>query len=365
MNKSEKLSRKTRRMIAKNLIILAVLAVVAFAGVVSWFTMSQKAEADGIVVQTQVSDGLEFYIMPPSDDDQYSAINDRLVANSIWNVAHSTETQRRTTWHTSSDGEVTFDFSDQEFKFMEGLFLCEVTGDGSTFKIPKLMQYDEIAYVDTTQSFDDPSPNDEYMSFDIYFRSESPHSIKIKADSLITPSDTTLESVANFDTSTDIEAKKDAAIGAVRMSVLNMEGNGERELLWIPGPYVYYDGTYGEDGKLFTGLTNYSNKGATYYNGTAIANRTGEGTNDHAYYASPSSRQVISNGTTGLVAGKTLGNDMTVLTIPVSNHDTTNEYYYGHIRVNLWIEGEDAEARLAFVGGNFRMSLSFEMDDSQ
>ena len=85
MNKSEKLSRKTRRMIAKNLIILAVLAVVAFASVVSWFTMSQKAEADGIVVQTQVADGLEFYIMPPSNSDQYAAINQRLDGNARYN----------------------------------------------------------------------------------------------------------------------------------------------------------------------------------------------------------------------------------------------------------------------------------------
>ena len=373
MKKSEGIRRHTGRMIAKNLIILAVLAVVAFASVVSWFTMSQKAEADGIVVQTQVSDGLEFYIMPPSAADQYDDINARLADNATYNntnnLSENDPGYRRTTWHTSNDGEVTFDFSDQEFKFMEGLFLCEVTSDGSTFKVPKLMQYDEIAYVDTTQSFDDPTPNDEYMSFDIYFRSESTHDIVLKYDSSITPGDAsgTYTTAATYTSRTDIESKKDAAIGAVRMAVLNMEASNERELLWIPGPYVYYDGTAGDDGTLYTGLTSsqYSNKGAAYYDGAGIAKRSGEGTNDHAYYNASKVRQVIRSNASGVVVGSALGsnssNDITVLTIPVSNHDTTNEYYYGHIRVNLWIEGEDAEARLAFVGGKFKMSLDFEM----
>ena len=38
MKKSEELGRKTRKMIAKNLIVLAVLAVATVVGVRSWFT---------------------------------------------------------------------------------------------------------------------------------------------------------------------------------------------------------------------------------------------------------------------------------------------------------------------------------------
>ena len=110
MKKSDKLARKTRKMIAKNLIVLATLAVVAFAGVMSWFTQNTRAIADGINVETKVEDGLEFYIMPPSDSDQYAAIKSRFKDNAKWNSKNPNETPRRTTWHTSSEGAI-FDFT--------------------------------------------------------------------------------------------------------------------------------------------------------------------------------------------------------------------------------------------------------------
>ena len=362
MSKSEELSRKTRRMIAKNLIVLAVLAIVAFVGVVSWFTQNTSATADGISVRTKVEDGLEFYIMPPSDTDLYDAINTRLSNNVTYNTEHQNDqgfVARRTTWHTSSDGEFVFDYSDQEFKFMESLFLCEVTGDGYSFFVPKLMQYDAVAYVDDTQDFDNAVANDEYLSFDLYFRSKTEqnnHSVNILSDSSITPGQTY---TGVIDNPSENDAK-DAAIGAVRMSCHNMLANHQREVLWIPGPYVYYDGALD---KLYNGLapSEYANKGSMYYDGTGIAKRTGEGTNDHAYYAANRTRNVIRTGdnNSNLFVGSQLGSDQTVLTM--SQHDTTGGYYYGRVRINLWIEGEDAEARLAFVGGRFNMSLHFEM----
>ena len=365
MKKSDKLARKTRKMIAKNLIVLAVLAVVAFAGVVSWFTQNQTATASGVSVVTQVADGLEFYIMPPSDTDQYNAINTRLAANAAFNTLNPNETPRQATWHTSSDGSVLFDTTDQEFKFMESLFLCETTSDGYTFNIPKLMQYDEVAYVDTDQSFDDATANDEYLSFDLYFRSDTTlnnHDVVLQSDSSITANSSFVNTDHTYNNASDNPDLKDAAIGAVRMSVYNVN---TREVLWIPGPHVYYDGVADT---LQTGLTSsqYSNKGPAYYTGSAIALRSGEGTNDHAYYSAPSTRQMIMNDATNMFAGSTLGRDQEVVTLNQFK-DTNNDnvpddgYYYGHIRVNLWIEGEDAEARLAFVGGKFSMNLNFKM----
>ena len=94
MKKSYELRIKTRKMIAKNLIILVALAVVAFVGVYSWFTKSTTATADGINASTKMSDKLEFYIMPPSDDDQYGAINTRLTENLAWNTQHQNDEGR-------------------------------------------------------------------------------------------------------------------------------------------------------------------------------------------------------------------------------------------------------------------------------
>lgn len=365
MKKSQELSRKTWKMIAKNLIVLAVLAVAAFIGVMSWFTQHTTATANGINAKTQVDDGLEFYIMPPSDSDQYAAINTRLADNATYNASNNLSEgdngYRRTTWHDTHDG-ATFDISDQEFKFLEGLFLCEVTSDGKTFNIPKLMQYDNVAYIDTEQEFDPAVANDEYMSYDIYFRTQSTqnnHSVSLKTDSFISPNTDTVKSNGTYsDPSNSTNADiKDAAIGATRMSIVNA---GTRQILWIPGPYVYYNGL---NDKLDTGVSDYSNKGAVYYNGSTLALRSGEGTNTHAYYASKSVRNVITTSTLegDVIVGENpdSGNDLVLVTLDQSDD---NGYYYGRVRVNLWIEGEDAEARLAFVGGKFKFSLNYEMD---
>lgn len=372
MKKSDELRIKTRKMIAKNLIVLVALAVVAFVGAYSWFTQNTESPADGIYGKTKVNDKLEFYIMPPSDSDQYQAIKDRLSANATWNSQHPTETPRRTEWHR---GEMEFDFSDQELKFMDGLFMSEVTGDGASFKIPKLMQYDQVAYIDTEQAFENAAANDNYMSFDLYFRSQSNYSIALTNESTIEPVDPSNSLSGQHEYTGDAQeaSMKPGAIGAVRMSILNCEANNERELLWIPAPNVWYNGLTDH---LYTGLTangsgnySFSNKGSAYYTGSDIALRTGESTTDHSFYsANNASRTTWHNGGSQNVKASTAGNyrlgsgssdDVTVVTLPHQDGD----FRYGHIRVNLWIEGEDAEARLRLVNGKFNLSLYFDIKE--
>ena len=369
-------------MIAKNLIILVALAVVAFVGAFSWFTQNTTAIADGIYARTEVNDKLEFYIMPPSDDNQYSAINTRLSENAAWNAQHKNDdgfVARRTKWH---EGGLDFDFTDQEFKFMNGLFMTEVTGDGTSFYIPKLLQYNQIAYVDKTQEFETAVANDNYMSFDLYFRSQSKYSVVLTHDSKIEPVDKNnilgqnAYNLANSDASTE-EAIKPAAIGAVRFSVLNCEANNEQEVLWIPGPNVWYDA---EHNTLYTGLSStgtgnhsFSGKGSAIWDDENVnggLKQTTEGTTSHAYFNSSRMRVTIPNGT-GNVRASTEGNyllganssdDVEVVTL--NNEDLAGGYWYGHIRVNLWIEGEDSEARLKLVNGKFNMSLCFDIIES-
>ena len=374
MKKSEGIRRHTGRMIAKNLIILVALAVAAFVGVLSWFTKNTTAIADGINAKTKASDKLEFYIMPPSDNNQYAAINQRLIDNQAWNEANPTETKKQTEWHR---GELTFDFSDQEFKFMDGLFMSEVTGDGSSFKIPKLMQYNQVAYVDTTQAFEDAVANDNYMSFDLYFRSKNSYSVALLHNSSIEPvNGSSLNGQHDYTGDANEADMKPAAIGAVRMSVLNCEANKERELLWIPAPNVWYDGI---NDHLYTGLTadgignySFSGKGSAYYNGSGLA-LTNEGTTAHAFYSANNEQRsvwTVNDSPTHNVRASTAGDyqlgsssndDIAVVTL--QNNDS-NGYFYGRIRINLWIEGEDAEARLRFVNGKFNLSLIFDIIES-
>ena len=367
MKKSIKQKKKAVKMLVKNLIVVLALAVIAFVGVFSWFSHTVTADASGMTASTDVTESLEYYIMPPSDQSQYSTINTRLANNLLLNNGYATK------WNT---GQLTFDFSDQEFKFMEGLFLSEVTSDGSVFKIPKLLQDGNVAYVDTTQNLDNAVANENYMSFDMYFRCKNQCDIILKYDSVIEP----LNAV-NFNEEHDIDASdsandssvKPAAIGAVRMSVLNLESNNTRELTWVPGPNVWFDGI---NEHLYTGLSasgtgnySYSNKGGVYYTGSALDYRN-DSTTDHAFYNALGVRTVWSNGTYNVVAstngnytlGTSAGDDIPVVTL--SNHDTDNDYYYGRIRINLWIEGEDAEARLKMVNGKFNMALKFDIASS-
>lgn len=374
MKKSDELRVRTRKMIAKNLIVLVALAVVAFVGAYSWFSKTTTASAQGINASTKMNDKLEFYIMPPSDTDQYNAIKQRFEDNAAWNAEHSTETPRRTDWH---HGELNFDFSDQEFKFMDGLFMSEVTGDGVSFNIPKLMQYDNVAYIDKTQAFEKATPNDNYMSFDLYIRSKNNYSIALMNDSSIEPVNSNSISGQHDYSGDDAEANmKPGAIGAVRMSILNCEANNERELLWIPAPNVWYNGLTDH---LYTGLTanssgdySFSGKGSAYYDENDATNKlklTNEGTTTHAFYSANNANRTTWENGQYKVKASTAGNyqlgsnntdDIVVLTL--QNQD--NDYRYGRIRVNLWIEGEDSEARLRLVNGKFNMSLRFDIKET-
>ena len=356
MKKSDELRKKTQRLIAKNLIVLVVLAVVAFVGAYSWFKADPNAHTKNLEIKATAPNGLEYFIVAPSNatvGDGYDAINTWI---STYNTNHSSETGHvDKAWH---QGDLTLDFSDPEFAFLSDLFLCETTSDGSTFKIPTLIQYGDIAYVDTTADFEDAVANENYMSFDIYFRSKTENDVKMLYTSSLAPA---------AEPSTESEdAMKNAAIGAVRMAVYN--GN-TRELLWIPAPCIWFDGTSNDTLHLnYTGSTAGTFKpGGNVTVSNDTVSLTGDATNEHWYYNASKARvkdtgtdlKASTNGDYQL--GATSADDLPV--VSMDNYNTLDGYYYNRIRVNLWIEGEDAESRLKFVGGKFNLALNFDVDE--
>ena len=368
MKKSDELRLRTRKLLAKNLIILVALAVIAIVGAFSWFSHTTTASAGTIVASTKANDALEYFIVEPKNVDQYSAINSWIAT---YNTNHaSDEGHVDKKWHL---GEWTFDFSDAELKFMNDLYLSEVTSDGLTFKIPKLNQYRHVAYVNEEESFSDAAANENYMSFDIYFRCKRQYTIVLKSDSSIAP-------MGQIDPSTEV-GMQNGAIGAVRMSVQDVGNTNARELLWIPGPGVWFDGMaptqvqdeYGvlhlQSDSDWDSLTN-RGKSITYLGNNTIGytNTAGEDTDNHVYYTASGVRTLIESDDTNVIASTDyddhpyeLGHDITVCTLGSNNH-TSGEYYYGYVRVNLWIEGEDSEARVNFVKGKFSMDLDFDIE---
>ena len=376
MKKSDELRLKTRKLIAKNLIVLVALVVVAIVGAFSWFSQTTTASAGSLTAKTKISDALEYYIMPPKNSnggqvDQYNDINTRLSANATYNQQNPNAEQRNTKWHI---GELTFDSSDPEFAFMEDLFLCETTSDGKTFKLPGMVQYGEVACVDPDAEFNDALANENYLSFDLYFRCRTANrTVVMTNDSIITPTNTSTLDGTTYDTTNaaNEEDIKPAAVGAARLSVLN--ASNQRQILWIPAPNVWFDGI---NNRLYTGLSSsqFSGKGHIITDGQTT---TSEGTNNHYYYDESNGGTIINSGDLN-AEGAVVASDYCdykfrdrnyieddgVSVVTLNQHDSVNGYYYGHVRVNLWLEGEDAEARLKMVGGKFNMTLCFDVDES-
>ena len=397
MKKSDELRIKTRKLLAKNLIILVVLAVVAIVGAFSWFTDRTSAKAEGVSITTQANNALEFFIRDPSAatgtlQAQYNAVNAFITQHN----GDPNNVDDQIGWH---NGSVDFDFAadeedfSSEFKFMKELFLGEVTSNGITFNSPSLNQSGDHALVDenAAAAYEAATMNQDYLSFDVFFRCRERYEIVLKYNSNIEPIDKSKLSVEHDYGPDDVGYENDikpAAIGAVRLSVLT--DNNTPELLWIPGPNVWFNGLTEH---LYTGLSsngsgNYSygpNKGSVYLSSGSPAIRTGIYTTDHTYYikanagSAPEFKRMTTDSSsqdyTDYLRASTNGNyqlgansseDVSVCTLSASTVTDSIDgepYYIGRIRVNLWIEGEDSEARLALVNGMFNMGLNFDIKE--
>lgn len=320
-----KVKRDTKSLVMKNLIVMAVLIAIALTGVISWFTNKTEATADGINVTCKAPDGLEIAIVPHGSNEE---------------LKYQT-------------GTITL--TKDKYPFLKQLSMEEITSDGRYFYKPKITQDSSGAFVDTTS--DEPWINAEnayinnfsansslsYLSVDVYMRSEGLHKIILTSSTSVTPQDKdkltgNVEDIAN---KSNMGAfSKNCIVGAVRVSTVV----GDECNLWIPAPNIFYD------------------------NGTV---RTGIKDNDsesfkHKYWQ-------VDHSTSKRIGGKTkpadkvitnnkgdysLGVNKELLTLSQDGPD----YYTGMVTLNLWIDGEDAEARQAFVGGRFSADFKFALN---
>lgn len=323
MKNSTAPNRKTGRMIAKNLIVLFTVALAGFCGIQAWFTDNRSAEANGIEVECQAPDGIEIAVVghdaPAPANDKYT------VGNITLNKANC--------------------------KFLEKLQLTEITGDGTYFSKPALIQSGGQALVDPDAEWSDPTANEHYLSFDLYIRSKSQYNISIGKKSTIKPDAPQLTSQDG--TGIKNQSKygnfsRDSVVGAVRFSVVDYKSAPpSKKLLWLPAPNIFLD----QNGDEYT-LSDDKQSGVSY---------------SHVYYDTKKKKQTVSSAeqdaafvvNKGFVGGKftyELGKNQRIAELTKSK-DSTDPYYSAMVTCNMWIEGEDAEARLALVNGNFRVNL--------
>lgn len=328
MKNSTAPNRKTGRMIAKNLIVLFTVALAGFCGIQAWFTDKSSAEADGINVECQAPDGIKIAVVKHNDpapkDTEYTVGNIKLDKTNC--------------------------------KFLENLQLTEITSDGTDFYKPALIQTGGQAQVDTKADWSPAAANQHYLSFDLYIRSKSQYNIAIGKKSTIKPDAPQLTSQDG----TGIKNKskygnfsRDSVVGAVRFSVVDYKSAPPlKKLLWLPAPNILLEQTT-DVYTLSDDMPSGESYSHVYYDTNRVQHTVSSTDVDKAF--------VVNND--GFDGGKftyELGQNQNIAQLKKSS-DTDTDPYYGDcgamVTCNMWIEGEDAEARLALVNGKFKVNL--------
>nr|WP_303786562.1 hypothetical protein [Ruminococcus bromii] len=323
MKNSTAPNRKTGRMIAKNLIVLFTVALAGFCGIQAWFTDKRSAEANGIAVECQAPDGIEIAVVghgaPAPANDKYT------VGNITLNKTNC--------------------------KFLEKLQLTEITGDGTFFRKPALIQSGGQAHVDTKAEWSEPTANEHYLSFDLYIRSKSQYNISIGKKSTIKPDApqlTTQDGTGIKNKSKYGNFSRDSVVGAVRFSVVDYKSAPpSKKLLWLPAPNILLKQTTDEY-TLSDDMPSGESYSHVYYDTNRVQHTVSSTDVDKAF--------VVNND--GFDGGKftyELGQNQNIAQLNKSSEN--DQFYSAMVTCNMWIEGEDAEARLALVNGKFKVNL--------
>lgn len=321
MKNSTAPNRKTGRMIAKNLIVLFTVALAGFCGIQAWFTDNRSAKANGIEVECQAPDGIEIAVVGHGDP-----------APTKYTV-----------------GNITLNKTD--YPFLEKLKLTEITGDGTYFSKPSLIQSGGQAHVNPDGEWSEPAANEHYLSFDLYIRSKSQYNISIGKKSTIKPDApqlTTQDGTGIKNKSKYGNFSRDSVVGAVRFSVVDYKSAPpSKKLLWLPAPNILLKQTTDEY-TLSVDMPSGESYSHVYYDTNRVQHTVSSTDVDKAF--------VVNND--GFDGGKftyELGQNQNIAQLNKSSEN--DQFYSAMVTCNMWIEGEDAEARLALVNGKFKVNL--------
>jgi hypothetical protein len=343
MKNSTAPNRKTGRMIAKNLIVLFTVALAGFCGIQAWFTDKSSAEADGINIECQAPDGIEIAVVKhddpaPKDDTAYKN---------------------------------TIELNSKNYSFINDIKMTEVSSDGYTFYKPPLKQENGVATpILDADEWELANSSVHYLSFDLYVRSKSKFDIYLDGKSKISPNAKNLTG-ENADNKSDFGESgvskgisRDCVTGAVRFSVANYETSETMpKLLWIPAPNILLKPDL--DTTKYSVSTDMSS-GKSYSHSYYVKNGKWVKTFVFADDGSPLSQVFVANSNGFTTNGDytyELGSKKKIMTL---EKDTTqNGIYTGMVTCNMWVDGEDAEARLALVNGKFKANLVLSKGDVQ
>lgn len=324
MSKDQKLvkiKRDTKSLVMKNLIVMAVLIIIALTGVISWFTNKTEATADGINVICEAPKGLKIAVV--QHGEKAPDVND--------------ETQ----W---SEGEITL--TKEDYPFLKEQSIIEITSDGTDFYKPKLTQENGKAKPDTSSVWD-VADKDSYLSIDVYMKTGDDHMVYLNSGTEISPNSTTLTGENPGNKSDDGNFSKDCIVGAVRLSTVS--DDSKLKNLWIPAPQIHYDSVNKE-------VTLDNTSGDTFKHMYWKVTKDSDGKIGMPQGTTPVEYEgVITNTNKDFKLGKNY--DFAKLT----KKQPSDKYATGMTTVNIWVDGEDDEARFAMVGGKFKATIKLSL----
>lgn len=332
MSKDQKLvkvKRDTKSLVMKNLIVMAVLIIIALTGVISWFTNKTEATADGINVTCEAPKGLKIAVVQHGEE--------------------APDVDDETKW---SEGEITL--TKDKYPFLKEQSIIEITSDGTDFYKPKLTQENGKAKPDTSSEWD-VADKDSYLSIDVYMKTGEDHAVYLNSGTEISPISSTLTGEQSGNKSDDGNFSKDCIVGAVRLSTVSTVSTVDStdstiKNLWIPAPQIHYD----SDNKKVT-LDNTS--GDTFKHKYWKVTKDSDGKTGKPQGTTPVEYEgvVITNTNKDFKLGENCK------FANLTKKDSNDKYATGMTTVNIWVDGEDDEARFAMVGGKFKATIKLSL----
>lgn len=330
-------SKRVKKLIIANSLLLTFL-VAGFA--YAWFAVNYGSSVDGDEVE--------------------------VVADSALEISFTGEDG---TWKNYLNLDKTkggiVDFTQLEFR--------DITGSGAWgFLRPVLTQEAANAKVDTTQDWTPPEPGKDYIDFTLYMQSADPLNVYLGDGSKVEPKAEKLTELTAENA--DVNRKsaygnfsKDLVAGAVRVSAVN--SSDVHKFTWIPRPNIYLNLGAEDpkpDNKTYDELISITAAaGDTYTNVSPYV---------HTYYATSKATTTTPLDNALTVTGDiikdeqdpsrdtfTVNKDKLLL---ASLKTKVDGYYQDTVKIRIWLEGCDNEARRVFVGGKFKVTLALTAEDA-
>lgn len=346
-------SKQNTSLMIKAIMLLLALIIMVFAASLAWFAPPDRpVDATGLSVSTSKGKIFDIAIGFKTSENGYEYSMSEY--KKVFNLRALNTLDGRT------GVDALADFSP-----------IDVTGDGVTLVRPSmLLKNTDIDRHNGT--FTTVTPNKEYISFDMYFRCNEQCSVYLDKESyavgVVEENGGSLLTSSESDRkATEGDFSKDAVVGAVRVSFVNYDNFVEAEdnesiqdtasMLWLPRPDIHLNATADykiQSWTLSTGVT--SKQIYDEYNTISdrdIAKYADTYTHHYYWYSYDENEDRFVGIDANYPNTVTDPSDIAICDLEYES----GGYFYGKTRVNIWIEGCDAEARRAISGGQFKINL--------